>query len=350
MGVFQYKYPHDLRSVILHARRLSKLLEQLEARPASSRWFIGRASELRALVGSVVADWKAGHLDNEETSRSIRSYVDSLHRDAARRLRSGEAFACCRADEALTVIGDIWSTTSITRADSVATALSTPCAHTVQRGWVDGPDVMALFESELGRVEACARMLAKRIRGGRVTLDDLRAFGREGLLDAARSFNEGREVPFGRWAAIRIRGAILDGLGQWGSIPRTLLRELIALEDREWDTGAPRDVGTTELARRRSAPVSRRTALDEDARCAMVALEANPTPEEALAKAQVLARVRELVAELPERERELVQRCCLAGESVEQVSARLGMTRSWGSRKLSRAIESMRRELQGSRG
>jgi RNA polymerase sigma factor (sigma-70 family) len=81
----------------------------------------------------------------------------------------------------------------------------------------------------------------------------------------------------------------------------------------------------------------------------MFSLEANPTPEEALAKAQVLARMRELVAELPERERELVERCCLAGESVEKVSARLGMTSSWGSRKLSRAIESMRRELQGGR-
>jgi hypothetical protein len=106
---------------------------------------------------------------------------------------------------------------------------------------MDGPEVLARFEAELDQVEVSAQMVVSRIRSGRVTIDDLRAFGREGLLDAARTFEESRGVPFGAWAAIRIRGAILDGPSQWGSIPRRLLRELKALAAREWESDAQPD-------------------------------------------------------------------------------------------------------------
>jgi RNA polymerase sigma factor for flagellar operon FliA len=346
MGALREKYPEELSAVIRHARRLSKLLEQLEARPARSRWFVGRAGELRTLVGSVVSDWKAGLLDTQQTNESIRSFVDSLHRDAARRLRSRTAFACCLADEAITAVGDCWSITSLTGADSIATALSIASAHTVRGGFMDDPEVMGRFEAELDRVEVSARMVIRRIRTGRVTLDDLRAFGREGLLDAARTFEQGRGVPFGAWAAIRIRGAILDGLGQWGSLPRRLLRELKALEAREWESDARRDGEAPRKAV--PSPTSDRsafTALQPNAPCAKT-IDTNRTPEDALAKAQVVARLRELVEQLPKPERELVEGCYWGDQTVEQVSARLGKTRSWGSRRLSLAIESMRRELE----
>src|SRR5258708_34484907 len=102
MGIFAQKSPQDLRKVIGPARRLSKLLEELEARPTTSRWFVGRSDELRTLVASLVADWKAGRLDSEKTSESIRSYVDSLHHGAARTLRAGMAPSCCRDADPIT--------------------------------------------------------------------------------------------------------------------------------------------------------------------------------------------------------------------------------------------------------
>jgi RNA polymerase sigma factor for flagellar operon FliA len=355
MGALREKYPEELSAVISHARRLSKLLEQLEARPSRGRWFVGRSGELRTLVGSVVADWKAGGLDTQQTTESIRSFVDSLHRDAARRLRSAAAFACCRADEAITAVGDSGSIDSLTRADSVVTALSVPCAHTVRGGWMEGPEVLARFKAELDRVDVCARMVWRRLRSGSVTLDDLRAFGREGLLDAARTFDDGSGVPFGYWAEVRIRGAILDGLKGWGSIPRRLHRELKAMESREWGADAKHD-GAAALARA-SSPASERLAratLQPDARAAMLPLyptptPPNPNPEDAFGKAQQLALVRALVAQLPERERELVTGYYLSGQTMEQLAPRLGLTPSWGIRLLSRALESMRSELQRGR-
>jgi RNA polymerase sigma factor for flagellar operon FliA len=350
MGALREKYPEELSAVIRHARRLSKLLEQLESRPSASRWFVGRSGELRTLVASVVADWKAGRLDTQQTNESIRSFVDTLHRGAARRLRSAAAFACCRADEAITAVGDSWSIDSLTRADSVLTALSVACAHTVRGGWMEGPEVLARFEAELDRVDVCARMVCKRLRSGCVTLDDLRAFGREGLLDAARTFDEGRGVPFGYFAEVRIRGAILDGLKGWGSIPRRLHRELKAMESREWGADAKHDGAAAHEAA--SSPASEglaRATLQPDARGAMLPLYPNPTPEDALGKAEQLARLRALVAQLPERERELVKGYYLSGQSMEQLAPRLGLTPSWGIRLLSRALESMRSELQRGR-
>ena len=355
MGALREKYPEELSAVIRHARRLSKLLEQLEARPSRGRWFVGRSGELRTLVGSVVADWKAGRQDTQQTTESIRSFVDHLHRDAARRLRSATAFACCRADEVLTAVGEGWGIDSLTRADSVVTALSVPCAHTVRGGWMEGPEVLARFKAELDRVDVIARIVGRRLRSGRVSLDDLRAFGREGLLDAARTYDDGSGVPFGYWAELRIRGAILDGLKGWGSIPRRLHRELKAMESREW--GADAKHAVAEALAAASSPASEglaRAIPQPGARASMLPLypnptPPNPTPEDALGEAQQLARVRALVAQLPDRERELVKGYYLSGQSMEQLAPRLGLTPSWGTRLLSRALESMRSELQRGR-
>src|SRR5208283_692178 len=62
----------------------------------------------------------------------------------------------------------------------------------------DSPDILARFHAELDLVDIVARQLVRTI-GKASTLDDLRSFGREGLLKAARSFDASRGVPFRRW-------------------------------------------------------------------------------------------------------------------------------------------------------
>ena len=47
---------------------------------------------------------------------------------------------------------------------------------------------------------------------GHVSRDDLTSAGLTALVQAARSYDEERGVPFTRYAATRIRGAILDEL------------------------------------------------------------------------------------------------------------------------------------------
>ena len=63
--------------------------------------------------------------------------------------------------------------------------------------------------------EGCVRSLAWKIHQrlpNSVELDDLIAFGQLGLLEAARDFDQKRQVRFTTYAYYRVRGAILDGL------------------------------------------------------------------------------------------------------------------------------------------
>src|SRR5215472_14387100 len=96
----------------------------------------------------------------------------------------------------------------------------------------DTPETLARFSAELALVDLCARQIGRRI-GTVVTLDDLRSFGREGLLSAARTFDASRGVPFRRWANLRVRGAMIDGVRQWGNLPRRVYRELRGLESAD---------------------------------------------------------------------------------------------------------------------
>src|SRR5258708_5557012 len=90
----------------------------------------------------------------------------------------------------------------------------------------DSPEVLSRFNAEQELVDINARQLARRLERASVTIDDLRSFGHEGLLQAARNFDASRGVPFRRWANLRIRGAMIDGVRQFGTLPRRVYREL----------------------------------------------------------------------------------------------------------------------------
>jgi RNA polymerase sigma factor for flagellar operon FliA len=220
-------------------------------------------------------------------------------------------------------------------------------------------EVLARFHAELDLVDIVARQLGRRLAASPVTLDDLRSFGREGLLAAARSFDESRGVPFRRWANVRIRGAMIDGVRQWGDMPRRVYRELRAIEagDRMLEAYDEQDAAgtatTSEAADGRlstylagiataiavgtiSAPL--RQKVDSEAR--------EVTPEDLVENREVLSLVQAIVAKLPHEERALVERHYFCGETLDAIAASLGLSKSWGSRLHARAIESIARELR----
>lgn len=91
------------------------------------------------------------------------------------------------------------------------------------------PEVLERFDSALELVDKLARQLV-RTTGGSLQLDELRSFGREGLLDAARRYDPDRGVPFKGYASFRVRGAMLDGVRSASRLPRRVHRQLRALE------------------------------------------------------------------------------------------------------------------------
>jgi RNA polymerase sigma factor for flagellar operon FliA len=225
----------------------------------------------------------------------------------------------------------------------------------------DSPDILARFHAELDLVDIIARQLVRTI-GKASTLDDLQSFGREGLLKAARSFDASRGVPFRRWANVRIRGAMIDGVRAWGNLPRRVYRELRGIEagDRmlwaydEEDSASPATTTEGADARLTSYLAGIATAIAVGTMVAAPRENVSPegadvTPEDLLADAEMLARVKQVVAQLPEQERTLVERHYFGGEQLDEAAAAIGLSKSWGSRLHARAIESIARALRRSR-
>ena len=69
------------------------------------------------------------------------------------------------------------------------------------------------------------------------------------------------------------------------------------------------------------------------------------SPEEASEVEQLRGIVRGAIAELPEREAELIRRHYLEGDRFDHVAAELGLSKSWASRLHTRAIERLTKRL-----
>ncbi|HEX3771615.1 MAG TPA: sigma-70 family RNA polymerase sigma factor [Polyangiaceae bacterium] len=223
-------------------------------------------------------------------------------------------------------------------------------------GTADTPEVLARFRAELDLVDVSARQIARRLAASAVTLDDLRSFGREGLLHAARSFDEARGVPFRRWANLRIRGAIIDGVRQWGQLPRRVYSELRALAAADEveasyveESAAPAATAQAADARLTSYLAGMATAMA----VGVVTLRddiapdgSGESPEDLTASAELLAHVKAIVQRLPESERTLIERHYFGDETLDQAAASLGLSKSWGSRLHARAIERIAKEIR----
>jgi len=217
---------------------------------------------------------------------------------------------------------------------------------------------MTRFRSELDLVDVNARQLARRIGPSSLTLDDLRSFGQEGLLQASRTFDPAHGVPFRRWANLRVRGAIIDGVRQWGSLPRRVYRELRAIDaaDRvqavydEEDAAHPATTAEAADARITTYLAGIATALAigtlSAARGDGDAEGREATPEALVGDAELIARVREVLATLPDAERTLVERHYFADETLDQAAASLGLSKSWGSRLHARAIDAIAKAMR----
>ncbi len=213
-----------------------------------------------------------------------------------------------------------------------------------------------LFQGELDLVDINARQLARRIGSCAITLDDLRSFGQEGLLRAARSFDASRGVPFRRWANLRIRGAMIDGVRQWGALPRRVFHELRAIAAADRMQGAYDEEETAHATTTPAAADSRLTtylaglatamSLGGAGSAAAEPADDGATPEERAIHADLIELIKQIVSGLPDAERTLVERHYFGDETLDQAAQSLGLSKSWGSRLHARAIDAIARELK----
>jgi RNA polymerase sigma factor for flagellar operon FliA len=230
----------------------------------------------------------------------------------------------------------------------------------------DAPEVLERFEAQLELVDIIARQTL-RAMGSVVELDDLRSYGREGLLDAARKFDSARGVPFRAYANFRVRGAIIDGIRSMAQLPRRAHERLSGMaaalrvsEGAADDTFASPTPGSPTRARADQALGEHLAAMTAAITIGLIApaamgdegeriqVSTADDPEQAVGRAQLLALVTDAIEHLPEEEAQLVRRHYLEGERFDHVAQSLGLSKSWASRLHTRAMQRLAKRLRGS--
>ncbi|MCU1376407.1 MAG: putative polymerase sigma factor [Actinomycetia bacterium] len=198
-----------------------------------------------------------------------------------------------------------------------------------------------------------------------VDREDLARAGALGLVEAARRYDGARGVPFERFAAQRIRGAILDAVRSADWAPRsvrTLARTLEQTNQQLASTlGRPPTIDemadamatTPDEVARLQDRIHRSVVLALDHHLATDGEDDAPTladtvtdgalePSEALERRELHAYLRDAVRLLPERNRLVVIGYFLEGRSSGELARFLGITESRVSQLRSEALGMLR--------
>ncbi len=221
---------------------------------------------------------------------------------------------------------------------------------------------MERFEGGLDLVGSAVRHLcASGAHAGET--DDLEAWGRAGLLEAARRFEPERGVSFRTFAYYRVRGAMIDGIRKMAPLSRRAHERLSLLqaahstsEGASEDLSAVRaDLSSSDAQRMLQGHLATMaTAMAVGLLCRPawegtepVAEEPGEGPEARLANAELAALLREALADLPPPEDEVVRRHYLESEALDSIGKSLGLSKSWTSRLHTRALKRLTKRLRG---
>ena len=176
--------------------------------------------------------------------------------------------------------------------------------------------------------------------------EDLQGYGREALVRASRSYDSRRGVPFGRYARYRVRGAILDGVGEIGGVPRRLYRRLRFDRSASDILAGWTDEQVRELSTANEVKEALHTAymLASDG-VGGAWIEADLGVDGEAGADLLRKRLRESVLKLPDRERELLEGYYYKGESIDEIARRLGLSRGYANRLKHRALALLRRKM-----
>ncbi len=198
-----------------------------------------------------------------------------------------------------------------------------------------------------------------------VDREELARAGALGLVEASRRYDESRGVPFDRFAAQRIRGAILDAVRAADWAPRSvrlLARRLEATEQQlaselgrvptVAEMAAELGVGVDELAKLQDR-LFRSVVLaldhetsdegDEELTLVDVLSDRNSVePSEELETRELHNYLRDAVGLLPERQRIVVVGYFLEGRTSQELAVFLGVTESRISQLRSEALRNLK--------
>jgi RNA polymerase sigma factor for flagellar operon FliA len=206
------------------------------------------------------------------------------------------------------------------------------------------------------------RGIAAKIKKGlakNIEFDDLVSYGMAGLLEAAERYDPKMGANFMTFSYYRIRGAIYDGLRGMGWVNRTEYQK-IRFEERATaylENMASREVvgggdnksvedNIEDLAQQVSQLVTIYVTSLEAMEDLQVEDKERAPLDEKFADVEMKNHVKEAMRRLPEADREIIQMYYFKELSLQEVGNRLGLSKSWTSRRHAQAIERLTKILQ----
>ena len=190
--------------------------------------------------------------------------------------------------------------------------------------------------------------------------------GALGLVDAARRFDPSLGIPFPRYAAVRIRGAVIDATRRRDWTTRSVRRRMRELRQACEDLRAlhGREPTDEELAAAMAISIGALRAVRDDARAAsllhldqpvggadqgdmtlgdlVVESTTDHLPDEQLEQRELLGTLRVAVRHLPDVQREVIERYYGRGEFLHQIAEHLDVTEARVSQIRAEALQALR--------
>ncbi|CUH66539.1 Sigma-F factor [Thalassovita gelatinovora] len=194
-------------------------------------------------------------------------------------------------------------------------------------------------------------------------IDDLLQAGYLGLIDASRRYTVQEGVSFSAYAAIRVRGAIVDLLRRNSNLCRSTIsmQQKARIAERTLAQKLSRDPTPQEMAAELELPIeeylnwesrfqaNKTQSLDEVYSDHSALFEDNSVnPEDATQHQQIRAIMKKAVSELPEREALVLQLYYVEEMNIYEVGAILGVTTGRVSQIKKAAIGRLRDRMKGS--
>ena len=214
-----------------------------------------------------------------------------------------------------------------------------------------GPE--KLIETHRSYAHAIAAEIARRLPA-HIDRAEIQAAAELGLVEAAAPFDPSRGVLFKTFAYYRIRGAVYDCLHKMAWLSRSQYQayrfERAANEFlKDYAIESPR-AGTPADEYQDLKNVAGSLAscylLSLDATQLDLAEDAGRSPERQTLSKEEKARLRTALAELPEKNRRVLESYYFEELSLEETGARLGLSKSWVSRLHAKSIEMIRQVLE----
>ena len=213
-------------------------------------------------------------------------------------------------------------------------------------------EITRLTETNLSYAHAIAAEVSRKLPLA-LERKDIQGWAELGLVEAAKSFDASRGIQFKTFAYYRIKGAIYDGLRKMGWYPKGQYQKLrfeMAANEYLQDVSShtlPPTSGENQLQDLKDVTANVMS-------CYMLSLEAMPqepvdrqqvSAEETMLRKQQGNKVRLSLAQLPERNRRVLELFYFEDLTLEEIGKKLGLSKSWVCRLHAKSLELLRKQL-----